>query len=84
VRGPLDLDVDVQDRWPELFVRVSPSLGGRKVSVDKLWVRVNGEEMSFSNPDVGVYEAIFGPTEAKTYTVEVEGIEGRHESGRKR
>ena len=74
VRGPLDLDVDVQDRWPELFVRVSPSLGGRKVSVDKLWVRVNGEEMSFSNPDVGVYEAIFGPTEAKTYTVEVEGI----------
>ncbi|MCG3109816.1 Serine/threonine-protein kinase ArnS [Metallosphaera sp. J1] len=72
----LEISLKIDQRWPDLVITAETLVDGSKSPVDKIRIKVNDEDISFSNPDTGVYTATLTSLEGKTYEVVVEAQKG--------
>ncbi|MCH1771089.1 MULTISPECIES: protein kinase domain-containing protein [Metallosphaera] len=72
----LEINLKVDQRWPDLIITAETIMDGSKSPVDKIRIRVNDEDLSFNNPEAGVYTATVTSLEGKTYEVVVEAQKG--------
>ncbi|AWR99113.1 protein kinase domain-containing protein [Metallosphaera hakonensis] len=70
----LEIKLRTEPRWPDLIIAAEVYVDGSRSSVDKLLMKVNNEDIAFSNPETGLYTGVITSLEGRTYEIVVEAI----------